>query len=255
MPDAAPADWWQTVYNDIVADLLLVRKDGDELRATIRFLLDAADLSPGDRVLDQGCGIGSLSLPLARAGLRVIGIDQAETYIARANAQRESASCEYYVADALSYRANPPVDVVLNWNTSFGNADEARNREMLLRAFESLRPEGRIVLDYQHVARVMHQFRGAFVQRLLDDRGETLLLRESELDLAEGSLRQRWTIVLPEGRTSVRHTAIRLYLPHDLAAMLTGVGFTEVRFFGGVRGEALAIDSPRCILIARRPGP
>jgi hypothetical protein len=66
-------------------------------------------------------------------------------------------------------------------------------------------------------------------------------------------LAQRWTFVAPDGRRTVRRTAVRLYLPHTLAEMLERSGFADVTFHGGVRGEALALDSPRCILVARRP--
>lgn len=57
----------------------------------------------------------------------------------------------------------------------------------------------------------------------------------------------------PDGGRVVRHSALRLYLPHDLAAMLELSGFDEIAFHGGVRGETLSPDSPRCIAVARRP--
>jgi hypothetical protein len=123
---------------------------------------------------------------------------------------------------------------------------------MIRCGYRTLRPGGRFALDFQNVPRLMRQFQSYFVHHVGED-GKTLLVRESTLDLAGGSLRQRWIFVLPDGSRRIQHSAIRLYLPHDLARMLQECGFADVTFHGGVRGEPLSLDSPRCILIARRP--
>ena len=72
-------------------------------------------------------------------------------------------------------------------------------------------------------------------------------------DLAAGALRQRWTFVLPDGTRRERHSLVRLYLPHELARLLAEAGFDAVEFLGGIDGEPLELDSPRCIALARRP--
>lgn len=74
---------------------------------------DAADfvgrlnLRKGTRVLDAACGAGNLSLPAARAGADVTGVDIADYLIeqARANAGKENLKIKFDVGDAenLSY--------------------------------------------------------------------------------------------------------------------------------------------------------
>jgi SAM-dependent methyltransferase len=255
MTQAASPDWWQALYDDAVAEAFLVRRDPDELAATAAFLRDRLHLTPGQTLFDQCCGIGSLSLPLAREGIHVIGVDQAEAYIrrARADAEREGLPCEYHADDAFSFTPGRPADAAVNWGTSFGNADDARNALMLRRVFETVRPGGRFALDYQHVPRVLRTFQHAMVRRVTGERGETVILRESAVDLPQGTLRQRWTLHLPGGGRLERSSAVRLYLPHELAALVRAAGFVEVTFAGGVRNEPLTLDSPRCILLARRP--
>jgi SAM-dependent methyltransferase len=249
-------DWWQTFYDDIVADLLLVRKDQQELNATISFLLRQLDLAPGHVVFDQCCGIGSLALPLARAGCAVIGVDQSQRYIDRAGAAvpPEHAPCTFFAADATGFVAPRPCDAGFNWATGFGNADDKCNARMLRCAFESLRPGGRFALDYQHVPRVLRAFQGCLVHRMNTHQGELIVLRESRADLACGALRQRWTFVLPDGQRVERHSAVRLYLPHVLGEMMQAAGFVDIVYHGGLAGEPLELDSPRCILIGTRPG-
>ena len=247
--------WWQTLYDDIVADMLLVRKDETELQATVAFLCERLCLHLGSTLFDQCCGIGSLSLPLARQGVSVLGVDQCVSYIetARRAAHALGLACRFQIGDAFDFVPEEPVDAVLNWGTSFGNADDVRNQRMLERAFQGLRPGGRLVLDYQHVARVLRHYQPYLVYRHQGERGETLLVRESRLDLAAGNLCQRWTFVFPDGRRDERSSSVKLYLPHTLAAMLTACGFVDVEFCGGISGEVLTLESPRCIAIARRP--
>ena len=40
-----------------------------------------------------------------------------------------------------------------------------------------------------------------------------------------------------------------------MTALLAAVGFAELRVFGGVDGQPIALDSPRCIVVGTRPGP
>jgi SAM-dependent methyltransferase len=249
------ADWWQTLYDDIVAEAFLVRKDQDELRATGAFLSRELNLAPGGSLFDQCCGVGTLSHELGRQGVRVVGVDQSPLYVARAKreAERLGLDCAFHVGDAFTFTPDDPTDAAVNWGTSFGNADDDRNRAMLRRAFETLQPGGRFALDYQHVPRVLRQFQPTLLHRVEGERGETLILRESSVDLPQGTLDQRWTFLLPDGTRHHRRSAVRLYMPHELAGMLRTCGFEDVRSFGGVGGEPLTLDSPRCILVARRP--
>jgi SAM-dependent methyltransferase len=257
MMQPAPTNWWESLYDAIVADVLLRGKDPAEIDATISFLREQLAIQGGDRVLDQCCGIGTLALPLARCGFHVVGVDAAAGYIdeARRQAGAEGLPTEFFVGDGCSFVPAEPCAAAFNWNTGFGNAGDGANLQMLRRAFETLRPSGWFALDYQHIGRILSRFQTSLVYHHAGEQGEIILLRESQLDLAGGDLRQQWTFFFPDGRRVVRHTVIRLYLPHVLGAMLRESGFNDVRYHGGVRGEPLCLDSPRCIVLARRPAP
>jgi SAM-dependent methyltransferase len=247
--------WLADLYDDRFADLFLDRPS-EVVEPEAAFLIRTLGLQPGDRVFDQGCGIGSLSLPLARAGLSVVAIDQAEAYIRRArrDAGLAGLACDFRAADSFDFVTEVPCDAAFNWWTSFGYATEdERNAAMLRRAFESLKPGGSFVLDFQNMARILRDFRQCIVRRGTTPEGEILLLRESTVDLAAGLLRQVWTFVLPDGRRVLRQSSLRTYLPDALARMLRSVGFDNPVFFGDLDGRPLEIDSPRCIALARRP--
>jgi SAM-dependent methyltransferase len=248
--------WWETLYDDTLADVLLERDDPRETERTIAFLVSVLALRAGDTVLDQCCGIGSLAVPLAARGLRVIGVDQCVAYVERGRraAAEANVDARFVAADAFTFVPDVRCDAAFNWWTSFGYADsDAENARMLARAFDALRPGGAFALDTLNVAGILRDFKAQVVTRRTTARGEIELVRDSAIDLVRARMRKTWTFTSPSGTTCARHTSVRLYMPHEIGAILAQVGFTDVRFFGSVSGDDLALDSPRCIAVARRP--
>jgi SAM-dependent methyltransferase len=239
--------WWQDLYDDAFADALLDAADPGDTAATVSFLLAALELAPGDRVLDQCAGTGRLAVPLARAGLEVIAVEQSARYVERARAA--GVDVELHCADATRFVPPRACDAALNWWTSFGYLpDDDGNLEMLRRAREALVAGGRFALDFHNVAAVLRRFRAHEVTEV----GGIVLARDSRIDLARGVLHKQWTVITPDGRRVERPSAVRLYTPDQLAALVARAGFIEVRLVGGITGEPLDLDSPRCIVLARR---
>lgn len=62
--------------------------------------LDFAEVEPSSRVLDVGCGTGTLSLALARRGARTVGVDASESYLDGARRLRPHRHIVYEHGDA-----------------------------------------------------------------------------------------------------------------------------------------------------------
>jgi SAM-dependent methyltransferase len=249
-------DWWLSLYDDLVAELLLAHRDPDLADRAVEFITKAAGLRPGDAVFDQGCGTGRLALPMLRRGLRVHGVDAIASYVEAAR-----AACLPF-GDAASFACGdmadrgPPftVDAVVSWWTCLGyRADDEANTYPLVRAFEALRPGGAFVVDTMNVAQVLRDFRPTQIDTLQRPDGVATLVRESRVDLASGTLFKTWSWRLPDGTTFSNDSAVRLYMPHEWARLLLAVGFDDVAFHGDVDGSALAPSSPRCVVVARKP--
>ena len=75
-------------------------------------LIAFAGIAPGDRVLDVGCGTGSLSQALAahREPAAITGIDIAEPYVAYAAQHADDPRLSFVVGDATAMRL-PPASV------------------------------------------------------------------------------------------------------------------------------------------------
>lgn len=249
-------NWWKDLYDDYLAELLLVRENPGEIETTLSFLIGKLGLAPGVKVFDQCCGIGSIAIPLAKVGVEVIGVDQCEDYILRARreAADQNLAANFVVGDAFEFVPELSCEAAFNWWTSFGySQDDARNLKMLLRAFSALAPGGRFAIDYFNFPGILRAFSPEVITRRFTSRGEITLSRKTEIDLQSGMIRKLWTYDLPDGRSLSHPSAVRFYMPHELAEMLAACGFQRIELFGSVHGEPLGMDSPRCIAVARKP--
>ena len=86
-----------------------VQINGPVNRALVARAVELLGCGPGDTVLDLYCGLGNFTLPLARSGARVVGVEGEAALIerARGNATRNGiANAEFHVAD-LSHPPEP----------------------------------------------------------------------------------------------------------------------------------------------------
>jgi trans-aconitate 2-methyltransferase len=131
-------------------------------------LIELAQLSAGERVLDVGCGTGELTRELRRSCPGVaaaIGMDADENMIARAREQF-SEDADFFVGDARNFEISEPVDLV------FSNAAlhwiPPRDADRAVRCISrALRPGGRFVAEFggkgnvQAIIRAVAQTLGA----------------------------------------------------------------------------------------------
>ena len=103
-------------------------------------------LASGERVLDVACGTGNLTLPAARTGAAVTGIDIAPNLVAQAQAkavkQRLSINFDVGNAEQLPY-ANGAFDTVV---TMFGAMFAARPERAAAELLRVTRAGGRIAM-------------------------------------------------------------------------------------------------------------
>lgn len=248
--------WWRSLYDDLLADVLLERSDPAEVDATLRFLTNRLELLPGMRVFDQCCGVGSLAVPLASSGYRLNGCDLIPEYVERARRRAVDARVvvELETADAFQFVPPQPCDAVFNWWTSFGYAStDDENVRMLDRAAEALRPGGRFALDFMNVTGVLRGFQSRVRTERVTARGTIELIRDSSIDLRRLVMLKRWTYTLPDGSRIARDSQVRMYLPHELVGLFARAGFSDVQLYGNLDGAPLELDSPRCIVVGKRP--
>jgi SAM-dependent methyltransferase len=98
-------------------DLGCYERTAAELEPVARAVVDAAQLKPGERVLDLACGTGNGALFAAARGARVVGIDAAPRLLAVARERARSLDVvpEFLQGDLLDLPvADSSADVVLS---------------------------------------------------------------------------------------------------------------------------------------------
>jgi ubiquinone/menaquinone biosynthesis C-methylase UbiE len=120
-------------------------------RALRRRTIALADIQPGERVLDVGCGTGTLALEAQRRVVgvgRVVGIDPSTTQIAhaRAKAARRRAPVEFQIGaiERLPF-ADATFDVVLS-TLMMHHLPAPIKRQGLAEIARVLAPGGRLVI-------------------------------------------------------------------------------------------------------------
>jgi SAM-dependent methyltransferase len=116
----------------------------------MQFALTQLRLSPGDRVLDLGCGWGRHSLPLATYGLSVTGVDLSHDLLALARhaSRRQRLNVTWIEADLAALPLRGSFDAIAqfcgNFLTWFASPDQAL--EALWKVANLLRPGGRLLI-------------------------------------------------------------------------------------------------------------
>ncbi len=68
----------------------------------------------GKRILDIGCGAGTTSIALAKAGATVIGVDISEDLLAEARARDTDGLCTFLLCDAATTNFDEPFDLIFS---------------------------------------------------------------------------------------------------------------------------------------------
>jgi SAM-dependent methyltransferase len=234
-----PNAWWRAVMPP------------QATTADVDFVVHVAALSPGARILDVPCGSGRHSLELARRGCRVIGLDVSAEAIAHARdtAAAQHLDLDLQVGDMGALPTAMEVDAALCLGNSFGYLEHAGTQRFLAGLHAVIAPRGTLVLDYGAVAESVLSHMSDVAPM---EAGGIVAVAVNEYDAAHGRLLTSFTF--RRGSQEQRGTAVQyVYTAAEVARLVAAAGFVDVELYGDVDGTRFALDSPRLLLVARRP--
>lgn len=226
-------------------------------------LLSAEPL-PADRprhLLDLGCGPGLYAAPLARAGLRVTGIDVAPAAVAHARSLAATAGQDRVTileADLLALPADlpdrlAPVDVVTFWFGEFGSFQPGEALTMLRQLAPAVPPNGLLVLEYQPWE-LFPQEDGTSWEVTADtvfaDLPHLWLQEWAWDDQARAEITVHWILEPVSGRLDRYAQSHQAYTENELIDLLVAAGFDRVSFHPPITGVDERFEFP--MLVARR---
>lgn len=109
-----------------------------------RSLIDLIDGKDGMTCLDLGCGTGRLTARLKDAGFDVVGMDDSESQIRKA--EDDHKDIRFVRGDACGFELEQPVDVVFS-NAVFHWISKERQPDMLRCVYNALKPGGQFVFE------------------------------------------------------------------------------------------------------------
>ena len=215
------------------------------------------DLKPGCRLLDAPCGWGRLSRPLALLGAIVLGVDQSETLLTAAEAQRGELPREqlrYLRHDLRQSMPETGFDAACNLFTSFGYGTEEEDVALFRTLREALRPGGRVVVETNHRDSLSAFIaRGSKLSMRLPD--GTLFMDEADFDAIAGVVSLNWHWSGPAG-SGEKHAQWRCYTPTQMVGLLERAGLQLLGAYQGLSKTPYKAQGPdaggRLALIAVR---
>ena len=221
-------DWWKTFFDDFrpVFRSLPARDRARE----IRWIVKKLDLKKGQSFLDCPCGFGRMSLPIAKSGIKVTGVDITQSYLDEyaVAARQQKVSVNLVKQDMRRIAFKNQFHAAANLYTSIGYFDsDAEDVKAFKRVFEALRPGGKFLLMTINRDWIILNF----VVDNWQEVGGVRLLQKRRLDYSRSVMLDEWHFV-KDGKETVHHTTLRLYAFHELRAILTKVGFVAIEGFG-----------------------
>jgi SAM-dependent methyltransferase len=245
-------DAWDPFFDELYLKTYAALQRGGEAEEQALTAVRLAGCEPGADVLDAPCGYGRHSIPLARAGYRIVGADRSEGLLAEA--RRRAGEGEWPSWVHADHRNLPfeegSFDAVLNMFSSLGYRGEEGDRQTLAQFLRVLRAGGGLVIETMHRDRLM----SIFQPRAWDPLPEGgILVEERGFDYVAGEAETTHTLIDAEGGRESFAYRMRLYTATELVRMVEGTGFAEVECFGGFEREPLSHES-RLVLLARKAG-
>jgi SAM-dependent methyltransferase len=222
-------EWFEKFFDDFYARVLGGQFVSASTLRQARLVKGLLGLRKGQRVLDCPCGLGRLTIPLARMGLAMTAADLQTSYAdrVRRRASKERLSVDVACCDMRQLPFRREFDAVVNWFGSFGYFDDAGNLAAAKAAFDALKPGGEFLVDGINKSWVLSHFRPRGEQTV----NGVLVVHRVRWNARTNRTEGTWTFSRGAQKRH-RNISMRLFNGGELRALLRAAGFADVRFFG-----------------------
>jgi ubiquinone/menaquinone biosynthesis C-methylase UbiE len=241
---------WDAFFSDFYLRAYAADEREGEAEAQALAAARLAACPEGGELLDVPCGFGRHSVPLARAGYRITGVDRSAALLDEARRRAGGERWPKWVA--ADYRELPfpdaSFDAAMNLFSSLGYLGDEEDTRVLAEIRRVLRPGGRLVIETMHRDLLVLRWSDSDWRLLGEGR---LLLEQRTFDAAAGIATTTMTLIDGAGERESRTWSVRVYAVTELLAMLEQAGFAEAKCYGDLDGGAFGVDT-RLVIVARR---
>jgi SAM-dependent methyltransferase len=229
MSSAKP--WYHAFFTDFRPLFGIVPARTTNAQAT--YIIKKLGLKRGAQFLDCPCGVGRISIPLARRGIRVTGVDLTKEYLddLQREARKRRLRIDTLHADMRRISYQNRFDAVANLWTSFGYFEREQDNVLVVKqAFHALKPGGKFLL---HVIN-----RDFIIAHYTDtdwfEHAGVISFESRKFDYTTSINRGVWRF-FKNGETHTHKVDIRMYSYHELVTMFQKIGFVDIQGFGSIK--------------------
>ena len=244
------SEWYETFFDNLGGKAMTATWDHPAGAKHARMVKKLVRARKGARVLDIPGGMGRLTVPLARMGCEMTGVDLNAGFITRVrrHAKREGLPIRLLRCDMREIAFDDEFDAAVNFGGSFGYFSNHDNRVVCERVFKALRPGGRFLIDGLNKSWMIGHFKPTLEMNM----GPVKARVRNWFDPETGRSHATWTF--SKGKiVEERESHMWIFNGTEMRSLLRKAGFREITLYGWPPVGRLTRHSRRVIAVATRP--
>ncbi len=211
----------------------------------------------GGPVLELACGSGRLTIPLAREGIDIEGLDLSPAMLALAREKSQGLHLQWHLGDAADFTIDRKFSTIFLPNNSLGHLLHWGDLVACLNHVRRhLKHNGWFLLDYFNpsLSLLMRDSDTRFpvAEFTHPETGEQVVITEmNAYDSATQINHIQWFWRFEgSGKETVSDLPMRVYFPQELDALLTVSGFVIEEKYGGYDLSPFTASSQKQLIVA-----
>ncbi|SDZ37811.1 class I SAM-dependent methyltransferase [Bacillus sp. 166amftsu] len=202
------------------------------------------------KILDLGCGQGRITIPLAKEGYNIIGLDASADLLNEAmyRAEKEKVNVNFLHEDMRQISYYNEFDIILNMGTAFGYIENSNeDEEVLAKIYKALKPDGIFIQETENREMKLKNLMG----KLWHEMNGQPVFSDRKFDITTG----RWEEIISwyiNGSKQQKTLNLRLYSATELIKMHKEVGFKNIDLYGGFDYSPLSMESERLLVLSKK---
>jgi len=241
--------WWDNFFPEFRPFFRLLSRKATNNQ--IRYIIKKLNLKPGRTFLDCPCGYGRVSLPMAKMGIKVTGVDITQVYLdefAR-NAKRAGVKVNLQRADMRRIDFDSEFDAAGNLWTSFGYFEKESDHLLVLKKmYKALKPGGKFMLHVINRDWVMAHYQ----ESSWDEINGVKSFEKRYFDYRTSINWGTWHFI-KDGIEKTFEVGIRMYSFHEITALMEKAGFVDVEGFASTKDEPISREKMMMFITGTKP--
>lgn len=209
-------------------------------------------------ILELCCGTGRLTIPLAKEGYYMTGIDINESMLAKAKEKarlQDIENCHFVQGDVITFDLNKYFSFIFIPFNSMHHIFNLHDLERFLKCVhQHLLPNGTFVIDILNPNIefiVSHKDKTSLYKKIKMNNSSIEIKQTMEYDALYQVNRVKWIYNMQENEV-VQNLDMRLFFPQEVEAILKYNGFKIISKMGDYDDSEYSSISPKQILVCQK---